>query len=56
MDSTIFTKINNLYNEKGFMDKYGLDTWITVIICLVFFVIITYFYILNNIEPIRADW
>jgi hypothetical protein len=54
--NTIFSKINTLYNKKGFLDKYGLDIWTAVIICLVFFVITSYFYVLNNIKPIVADW
>uniref|UniRef100_A0A6C0IJ35 Vint domain-containing protein n=1 Tax=viral metagenome TaxID=1070528 RepID=A0A6C0IJ35_9ZZZZ len=55
-DTNIFSKINKIYNTKGFLDKYGLDIWTAVIICLVFFVITSYFYVLNNIEPIVADW
>ncbi len=54
--NNIFSKINNLYNKKGFLDKYGLDIWTAIIICLVFFVITSYFYVLNNIKPIVADW
>jgi hypothetical protein len=53
---TIFKKINDLYNKKGFLDKYGADIWLAVIICLVFFCITAYYYVLNNIEPIKADW
>lgn len=52
----IFKKINDLYNKKGFLDKYGVDIWLAVIICLVFFCITSYYYVLNNIEPIKADW
>jgi hypothetical protein len=56
MDETVLGKINNLYNKKSFLDKYGLDIWVTVITCLIFFVITCYFYIMNNIKPIKADW
>lgn len=52
----IFIKINNLYNKKGFMEKYGLDVWTSAIIILVFFIVTTYFYILNHIKPIKANW
>lgn len=51
-----FKKINDLYKKKSFLDKYGSDIWLTVIISLVFFCITTYYYVLNNLEPIRADW
>ena len=51
----IFIKINNLYNKKGFMEKYGLDVWTSAIIILVFFIVTTYFYILNHIKPIKAE-
>jgi hypothetical protein len=54
--SDYFSKINDLYNKKGFLDKYGLDIWITIIISLVFFIITSYFYVLNNIQPIKANW
>ena len=52
----IFTKVNNLYNKKGFIEKYGTDVWITVIIFLIFFISTSYYYIFNNIQPIIADW
>ena len=54
--SSYFSKINDLYNKKGFLDRYGLDIWSAVIISLVFFIITSYFYVLNNIQPIKADW
>ena len=52
----IYTKVNNLYNKKGFFEKYGADVWISVIIILIFFLIISYYHIINNIKPIIADW
>jgi hypothetical protein len=52
----IFTKVNNLYNKKGFIEKYGTDLWITVIIFFIFFLIMSYYHIINNIQPIIADW
>ena len=52
----LFEKINKLYTKTSYLDKYGLDVWTGVIICLIFFTLSSYFYILNNIEPIKADW
>lgn len=52
----IFTQVNNLYNKKGFFARYGLDVWTTVIIFIIFFIATTYFYVLNHLQPIRANW
>jgi len=52
----LFKQINNLYNKSSFLEKYGLDVWTVIIVCLIFFSLSSYFYILNNIEPIKADW
>lgn len=48
--------INNIYNKKGFLEKYGSDIWLSVIILLIFFVATTYYYVMDNIKPIVADW
>jgi hypothetical protein len=53
---TIFTKVNNLYNKKGFLEKYGTDVWISVIIFLIFFISTSYYHVFNNVQPIIADW
>lgn len=53
---TIFTKVNNLYNKKGFLEKYGTDVWISVIIFLIFFIATSYYHVFNNIQPIISDW
>ena len=52
----IYTKVNNLYSNKGFLARYGLDILTTVIIFIIFFLTTTYFYVLNHIQPIRANW
>ena len=52
----IFTKLNTIYKQKSYLDKYGVDVWTAIIITLVFFVLTMYYYVLNNIEPIKADW
>ena len=53
---TIFTKVNNLYNKKGFLEKYGTDVWISIIIFLIFFIATSYYHVFNNIQPIISDW
>jgi hypothetical protein len=52
----IYTRVNKLYNTKGFMDRYGLDVWITAIFCTIFLLAIGYFHVMNNVVPIKADW
>lgn len=56
-DSDIINlSINNLYKGESFMDIYNTDVFITFIICIVFFTAISYFYVMNNIKPIIANW
>ena len=52
----VYDNINKLYSSVTFMQKYGLDVWLTIIIVILFLIAITYFTILNNIQPIKADW
>ena len=54
--SNIYENINQLYTKTGFTEKYGSELWVTVIIIVLFLIAITYFYIMNNIKPILADW
>lgn len=52
----IFDKINNLYNKTGYTDIHGLDLWTSIILILIFFLAISYYHILNNLQPIKTDW
>lgn len=52
----IYNSINDLYTKLGFLEKYGKDVFISTFIILIFFIIFSYFYVLNRIEPIRANW
>jgi hypothetical protein len=54
--STISNIINKIYDKSGFLEKYGGSLIITIIIIAIFFYYISYYYILNNLEPIKADW
>ena len=61
MDNTnsnnhIFEKINKLYEKSGYLDRHGLDIFMTVVLCIVFMLAISYYHILNNLQPIKADW
>jgi hypothetical protein len=55
-DSNINLSINNLYKGESYIDIYNTDIFITFILCLVFFIAISYFYVMNNIKPIIANW
>ena len=48
--------IHDIYKHTGFLDTYLIDVFITFILCIVFFVAISYFYVMNNIKPIVANW
>ena len=52
----VFTQINDIYNKKGFLERYGTDIWITLIIMIIFFIVTSYFYVMNHIKPILANW
>ena len=56
MDPSIVNEINKSYSKAGFLDKYGGSLWITVLILIVMFLAISYYKVLNNIQPIKADW
>jgi hypothetical protein len=56
MNISAFNIINKIYSNAGFLEKYGGSLWIMIIIILVFFVAISYYYVLNNIQPIKSDW
>jgi hypothetical protein len=49
-------KIFNLYNSGGYWTKYASDVWITIILILIVFYTFMYFNILNNLQPIKANW
>ena len=52
----VYKIINKLYDKTGFLEKYGGSLWITIIFFIIAFYIFSYYHILNNIQPIKADW
>ena len=56
MNNGTYKVINDLYSKTGFLDKYGGSLWISIILVLIFFVIISYYQVFNNLQPIKADW
>jgi hypothetical protein len=51
-----FGNINKLYQKTTFLDKYGTDLYISIIMIIAFSIAISYFHILNNLQPLKADW
>jgi hypothetical protein len=56
MGSKIFEVINKIYDKSGFLEKYGGSLWVSIIIGIIMFLAISYFQIMNNLQPIKADW
>ena len=54
--SDIYSSLNSIYSQSGFSEKYGGSIFVTIITIIVFFLLISYFNILINIEPIKRDW
>jgi hypothetical protein len=52
----MYSKIEKLYANSGYMDKYGTDVWAAVIICVVFLLLTNYYIFANALEVVRADW
>ena len=48
--------MKQIYAQKGYFEMYGIDIFTSIIICIIFFILSSYFYILNNIDPIKANW
>ena len=49
-------KVIDLYDQSTYSDKYGLHLWIVVILAFIVFLTCSYFYILNHLQPIKANW
>ena len=47
---------HTIYKKTTYLDKYGGSAVITVLVLLTFFIIMSYYYIESNIEPIRQNW
>jgi len=56
IDKKIKNTVEVLYDQSTYSDKYGLQLWIVIVITLLVFLACSYYYILNNIQPIKANW
>jgi len=55
-DNNIYKNISELYTKGGYFTRYAGDFWVTLILCLIVFIIISYYWMINNIKPIVNDW
>ena len=54
-DVNVLTKVNKLYKQAGFLNIYGIDLIITIVIIICFLIIIIYFSIKNNLGPLKLS-
>jgi hypothetical protein len=54
--NNIYDDISNLYTKSSFSDRYAGDIWITIILCVLVFLVFNYYIIINNTQPIVDDW
>ena len=52
----LYDKINKLYEKAGFLEKYGGSLVMTIIIFLVFFILISYYYVKSKMKNIQQNW
>lgn len=52
----IASKFNDIYNKKGFFERYGVDLIISLTIITIFLYTTAYLYTLSHIRMLRKDW
>ena len=52
----IYDEISDLYTKSGFLTRYIGDFWITIVLCLLVFVIVSYYWVMGSTQPIIDDW
>ena len=53
---SVLKPIHKLYNKLTYWDSYGTHVVISILTISVFLWFTSYYYILNNLEPIKTDW
>ena len=51
-----FKQIKKLYKGLSYFDSYGSDVILSLFIAIIFFGLISWYHVLNNLEPIKNDW
>lgn len=55
-EKTFTEKVEELYKKASYLDKYGGSVFMAMILLIVFFLLFSYFQVMNNLKPIKADW
>jgi hypothetical protein len=53
---TFNSHFQKLYEKNGFLDKYGGSVVFAFLTIMFFFIVLSYYYIKDKIEPIRKNW
>lgn len=56
MDNIFVKSLYGLYDKNSFLDKYGGSVVVTALILIIFFIITSYFSIMNKLKPIKNNW
>ncbi len=52
----ITNKLKEIYKNKSYLNEYGGSLFMTFITLLIFFVLISYFQVMNHTKPIKDNW
>ena len=52
----IANKIGDLYNHSTYSEKNGGSIFMTVLILFVFFIALSYYYVMAQAKPIKDNW
>lgn len=52
----ITNKLKQIYKDKTYLNEYGGSVFITFITLIIFFVLISYFQVMNHTKPIKDNW
>lgn len=52
----VYMSIDKLYEKAGYLAKYGGDLYLAIILIIVVFCVVSYFYVMSKVRPIRDNW
>ena len=53
---TLYSHFTKEYKKNGYLDKYGGSVVIAILTLIFFFLVLSYYYIKDKMEPIRQNW
>jgi len=55
--ANIYEEIDDLYNKGGgYFTRYAGSFWFTVVVCVIVFILVSYYHVRNKLKPILNDW